>query len=71
MRYFDTRERVDSRNLVLLGLGSEKDGGVHNGVVVKSGSDVSFFFGLFRGNESSGFRGNIGVHSRRNFSATA
>lgn len=53
--------------MVLL-LGSEEDGGGNNSIMINGGSNVGFFSGFFRGNESGGFRGNIGEHSGRNFS---
>jgi len=54
----------------MFSLGSEENWGLDNSIVIKGSSNVSFFTSFFRGNESSGFRGNIGEHTGMDFSIT-
>jgi len=68
MRNFNSGERINSGDFVSLDLRSEENGGSDNGVVVDGGSHVGFSSGFFGGNESRGFRGNIGEHSSGDFS---
>jgi hypothetical protein len=70
MRHFDSRKRVHSRDLVVLLLGSEQDGGGNDCFMVNNGSNVRFLSGFFGGNKSGGFRGNIGEHTGGDFSVT-